>query len=312
MRIGIVGAGLAGLACAQRLKAAGHGVTLFDKGRGPGGRMSARRIATEAGEASFDHGAQYFTARDPAFRQQVEQWRQAGCAAAWPAAGPDAWVGVPAMNAPIKALAHALDVRWNVQVTALARAGGAWSLVGNGGGEGGFEAVVVAIAAEQAAALLAPHEPGFAARAASTVSQPCWTLMAAFAEPLPIAADILRDDPVVGWAARNSAKPGRAGPESWVVQGSADWSRTHLERTPADIVPLLLEAFAAAAGAALPPPSAALAHRWRYAKSGAAGEGQLWSHERSLGVCGDWLLGPRVECAWLSGTGLAGVMIGQV
>ena len=304
MRIGIVGAGLAGLACAQRLQAAGHGAVLFDKGRGPGGRMSARRVTTPDGEASFDHGAQYFTARDPAFRHQVEQWCRAGCAAAWPAAGADAWVGVPAMNAPIKALSHAMDVRWNVQVTALRRRQGEWLLVGEGGEEA-FDVVVVAIPAEQAAVLLAPHEPEFAARATSTVSEPCWTLMAAFAEPLSVAGDVLRGDAVVGWAARNSAKPGRTGPESWVVQGSAQWSRAHLECTPADIVPMLLGAFAVATGVALPRPSAALAHRWRFAKSGAAGDGQLWSRDRLLGVCGDWLLGPRVECAWLSGTALA-------
>ena len=64
MRIGIVGAGMAGLACAEELTRLGHAVLLFDKGRGPGGRMSTRRIQTSAGEAYFDHGAQYFTVRD--------------------------------------------------------------------------------------------------------------------------------------------------------------------------------------------------------------------------------------------------------
>lgn len=27
-----------------------------------------------------------------------------------------------------------------------------------------------------------------------------------------------------------------------------------------------------------------------------------------LGVCGDWLVGPRVECAWMSGKALAGII----
>jgi renalase len=31
----------------------------------------------------------------------------------------------------------------------------------------------------------------------------------------------------------------------------------------------------------------------------------LWNRDIGLGVCGDWLLGPRVECAWLSGRQLA-------
>jgi len=84
MRIGIVGAGMAGLACAEELTRHGHAVLLFDKGRGPGGRMSTRRIQTSAGEAYFDHGAQYFTVRDDAFRRQVAGWASEGVAAAWP------------------------------------------------------------------------------------------------------------------------------------------------------------------------------------------------------------------------------------
>lgn len=67
MRIGIVGAGMAGLACAEGLAGLGHEVVLFDKGRGPGGRMSTRRLPTSAGEAHFDYGAQYFTVRDKNF-----------------------------------------------------------------------------------------------------------------------------------------------------------------------------------------------------------------------------------------------------
>lgn len=46
MRIGAIGAGMAGLSCAQALRRQGHAVVLFDKGRGPGGRMSSRRIDT--------------------------------------------------------------------------------------------------------------------------------------------------------------------------------------------------------------------------------------------------------------------------
>ena len=195
-------------------------------------------------------------------------------------------------------------MHWNVQVTAIERVAKGWLVLADAA-LGEFNAVVIATPAEQAGNLLAARQIEFAALAKSTVSEPCWTLMAAFAERLPVAADIVRDDPVIGWAARDSAKPGRVGPESWVVQASADWSRRHLEQSPVEIVPLLLQAFAGATGTVLPSASVALAHRWRYAKSGAAGQAFLWTAECSLGVCGDWLLGPRVECAWLSGSGLA-------
>jgi hypothetical protein len=43
--------------------------------------------------------------------------------------------------------------------------------------------------------------------------------------------------------------------------------------------------------------------------SSGTGDGALWCAEKKLGACGDWLLGPRVECAWLSGRVLAQRML---
>jgi predicted NAD/FAD-dependent oxidoreductase len=306
MDVAIVGAGMAGLACAEALGAAGVRTALFDKGRAPGGRMSTRRIATTAGEAAFDHGAQYFTVRDAAFRARVERWQAMGLAAPWPAAGPDAWVGTPGMNAPVKQMAAAVPVRWSAQIDAIAREADRWRVA-----DGLFDAVLVAVPAEQAAPLLQPWQPGFADQAAQTRSAPCWTVMAAFAERLPIEADVLREAGIIGWAARNSAKPGRAGPESWVIQAGPDWSRDHLEETPPDVVAPLLAAFGARAGVVLPTPLAAVAHRWRYARAGNAGAGALWDAGLRIGACGDWLLGPRVEAAWLSGTRLAAAVLAR-
>jgi len=69
---------MAGLSCAQKLHEQGHSSVLFDKGRGPGGRMSTRRMSTPLGKASFDYGAQYFTVRNPAFIARVALWAEAG------------------------------------------------------------------------------------------------------------------------------------------------------------------------------------------------------------------------------------------
>jgi renalase len=307
MKIAIVGAGMAGLACAEALREAGLAVTLFDKGRAPGGRMSTRRMLTAAGEAGFDHGAQYFTVRDPAFRARVERWHAMGLAARWPAAGDDAWVGTPGMNAPAKRMAAALEMRCQAQVASLQLEGSLWHVEG-----GVFDAALVAVPAEQAAPLLRPWHPHFADRAAKTLSAPCWTVMATFADRLPIGTDILREDGIIGWAARNSAKPGRSGPESWVIQAGPDWSRANLEQDAAAVVAPLLHALSERAGARLPEPLSAVAHRWRFARSGAAGEGSLWDAGLRLGICGDWLLGPRVEAAWVSGAQLAAAVIASV
>jgi renalase len=91
-----------------------------------------------------------------------------------------------------------------------------------------------------------------------------------------------------------------------VVQATPDWSAEHLERTPSKVAPELVAALGAALGVTLPFVAYLAAHRWRYARTSAAGgPGALWDGALGLGACGDWLLAPRVEAAWLSGQQLA-------
>ena len=273
--------------------------------------MSTRRVETPLGTVSVDHGAQYFTARGDGFRAEVARWAAEGLAAPWPAAGPEAWVGIPSMNTPVKALAEGRSIAWSTVVEALCRDGDAWRLKTPEGLSGPFDTVALALPAEQAAALLAGWDSDLAARAAASQTAPCWTVMAAFAERLPIAADTLGEDGVLGWAARNSAKPGRGGPEAWVLQASPDWSRHHLEDPAEAVGQALLAAFAERIGAPLPEPMVLQVHRWRYARSSAGSDLALWSGAAQLGCCGDWLAGPRIECAWDSGQALARLMAGD-
>ena len=153
--IAIVGAGLAGLTCARALHARGVPLHIFDKGRGPGGRMSTRRH----GEAlRFDHGAQYVTARSEAFRAQLQRWVAAGVAAPWRGRvrvlergevsdtrrATERYVGVPGMSALVSHQARGLEVAFGTRVAPLERDGARWRLRTTGGEElGEFERVVI-------------------------------------------------------------------------------------------------------------------------------------------------------------------------
>src|SRR6516164_2587679 len=64
----VVGAGIAGVACARTLIQAGHRATVFEREATAGGRMAS--VSTPFGR--FDSGAQYFTVRDPRFTQAIE------------------------------------------------------------------------------------------------------------------------------------------------------------------------------------------------------------------------------------------------
>ena len=309
-RVAIVGAGISGLSCAAELQAAGYDVTLFDKGRGPGGRMSSRRFSTPLGEAIADHGAQYFTARDPAFVTQVQEWESAGIVAPWPDFSEDVWVGVPTMNQIVRHMATTLNVHWNMRITTASQTHNGWTLSGEDQQvDGHYDILVLAIPSEQAVTILAQHDFGMAREAMLARFQPCWTAIFAFDAPLPTDASHLRDGDVIGWASRETNKPGRTGLERWVVQASASWSADCLEEPADEVAEALLTALAKELR--LPPlqPIAQSTHRWRFAMSTGLGTGSLWNSHIGLGVCGDWLLGPRIECGWLSGRHLSGKIL---
>ena len=301
MRVGIIGAGMAGLSCAQVLASRGFDIQIFDKGRGPGGRMSTRRIQTPMGEAAFDHGAQYFTARDPRFVQLVHDWQQRGLAAPWLQAHPEAWVGVPAMSSLIRDMASDHRIEFGDIVKSLEHRGDGWHFRFAGGEAGPFDLAVVAVPAEQAATLISLHDFEMAMVALRARSKPCWTGLFAFEERLATSHEIVRDKGIIAWAARNSAKPGREGPESWVVQAQPSWTEANCEHDAGEIADRLLEALGKELDLTLPHPLSSTAHRWRFAMSNGTGDEALWNSETQLGVCGDWLIGPRVESAWLSG-----------
>lgn len=323
MTIAVIGAGVAGAACARRLADAARAVVLFDKGRGAGGRLSARRAETPLGAVLFDHGGQYITARVPAFVETVSRWGDQGAAAVWD--GPFAtlsptgsepvspstarWVGAPGMNAVVRAALDGLDARFGAEVEAIEGAARAWRLrLRDGEQAGPFETVVCATPAEQAAPLLAEAAPALAEQARLAVTAPCWSVMAVFEHP-PAAlfsAAKVSDSPLA-WVARQCGKPGRTrlgeAAEAWVLHASAAWSRAHLEDDAEAVVNALIAAFRERVEAAAPIWTAA--HRWRFAQVEQA-VGAPFGLDVQLGLasCGDWRLGPRVELAWTSGDAL--------
>jgi renalase len=119
----VIGAGMAGLVAAGELHRAGQRVVVLDKGRGVGGRMATRRV----GEARIDHGAQFFTVRDPRFDGLNRRWLDGGVVRHWcdgfgpTGDGHPRFVGGDGMTALAKDLAVGLDVRVATQVSALHR-----------------------------------------------------------------------------------------------------------------------------------------------------------------------------------------------
>lgn len=306
MKCGIIGAGLSALTCAAELRGAGHEVALFDKGRGPGGRMSTRLMRTRFGDVGIDNGAPCFDAIGSDFCAMVAGWRRDGLVAPWPEGGPRAWVGIPDMASLIRHLAAPHDVTWQTFVNGIIRGGrGDWHISSDRGLHGPFDAVVIAVPPEQAVPFLALYDLEMARAASAAPSRGCWAGLFVFEQAVTAVPLVLRETGPIALAICNRAKPGRRAPEAWLVHATAEWSEAHLEQSREDIAPLLLAALQDAWGLPAVPAYEAAAHRWRYASSVGIGRAALWNAGLRLGACGDWLTGPRAECAWTSGRVLA-------
>jgi renalase len=301
----VIGAGIAGLACARHLADHGLQVVVLDKGRGIGGRMATRRVALRSGEARFDHGAQYFTAKTDGFRRMLEALP--GASADWQHGADQSFiVGVPGMSALPRALAAGLDVRQEIEVTGLQPTPQGWMVQT---ADAQFEAprVVVTVPAPQVAPLLGDDDQ-LVQQIANVEMTPSLTLMAAFpaGSPMPFASRRFDTEPLA-WIARDSSKPGR--PETtvnWVAQASPQWSADHLEADKETIAAVMLPMLCKVIGTAPDDAVYAGAHRWRYAHVvRAQGHPFLRNACGSLYLGGDWCLGPQVEAAWQSGDAIA-------
>lgn len=335
MHIAIIGAGLAGLTCARQLQQQGNSVMLYEKSRGVGGRMSTRQ--TELG--GFDDGAQYFTATTAAFKQEVARWRKAGWVASWNGklvtlekgiAGTSAesaaslkskqrLVAVPGMGVLCQQLAQPLQVRTEHPVKRIEPYGNQWLLsvqsetVPINASAGPFDAVIVAVPADQAVPLLEPI-PAFASQAQQVRLAPCWALMLGFQDSLALAYDgAWVQGSRLAWIAHDASKPQRRPGEHWVGHASHQWSIEHLEDDPERAKEKLLKAFQEATGKQVQPVYAAV-HRWRHAHATQPlTDACLWNAKLRIGACGDWFGaglegGGRIENAYLSGLALAAAL----
>jgi len=322
LRVAVIGAGLAGLTAARILQDQGHDVIVVDKARGPGGRMSTRRD----GNLRFDHGAQYFTARDPRFLRHVVAWQERGLVEEWEArigiiegselsatrADTRRFVAIPGMSAICAALADDLhDCRLNWTAAAVNRDDQGWRIESKDGQSLKAEALVVTLPPDQAQAMLPGYLPGNLSLKVGMM--PCWAVMAVLDQPLLARWDaaFINDGPL-SWVARQASKPGRPGAEAWVLHANPDWSLEQFENDPAVVSQEMLAAAALLPGSNSFVVEQSVMHRWRYAL---AREpllaGALWYPQDALVVAGDWCNGSRVEGAFLSGAAAAGRLLGS-
>lgn len=237
----IVGAGISGLLAARELRVAGWRVTVLDKGRGVGGRMATRRV----GDATFDHGAQFFTVRGERFQSLVEEWQDAGVVSEWSRGFADAegesnedghprYRGADGMTSIPKYLASGLDVRTGERVEEIRADDGGWGVVCESGTMVSGGALLLTAPVPQSLELL---ESGGFALPEDALGQlrgisydPCVAVMAvldgAAAVPEPGGMQI-RGEPL-DWISDNQSK-GISETPGITIHAGPQWSRDHYD-----------------------------------------------------------------------------------
>lgn len=308
----IIGAGLSGLAAARELEKKGWKTTILDKGRGVGGRLATRRFE----DAVFDHGAQFFTTRDPKFAALVEQWQAEGAAQEWFCGSPapenpkpddhhPRFRGAPGMTALAKGMARDLDVQLGQTVRTISRDEG-WRIQTETAEFRG-DALILTPPVPQSLALLKNTDLPDAAREIleSIHYEPCFALMALLEGPsnIPAPGAVQLENGPISWLADNFQKGVSPRKGAVTIHASGDWTRQHFEDTPEVVANLLLEAARDYLENAV---ESWQLHRWRFAKPEKPLHiGALHIPELDLVFAGDAFCGAKVEGAMLSGLAAA-------
>ena len=257
MRVGVIGAGISGLLCAQRLLASApmdlH-VSIFEWGRGPGGRTARRRVTLPEGEeVSFDHAAPFFTAVSPAFQALLSEWQSAGHTVEWTDAGKSIWVAQPSNHAICRMLAGEIasarggEMLYGRHVRAARYASDEWIVSATNRADGSeeehrFDALVFSdklLLLPNPYAVLPATEWGPLALPPTLVSTGTIVLMLALehANDAPHIAPVLTSTLApLKLLVHDSAKPGRQSMTAggrrpldlWVAHSTAEYAVAHL------------------------------------------------------------------------------------
>ena len=310
----ILGAGIAGLSAATDLQRAGRRVLVLDKGRSVGGRMATRRM----GEAVFDHGAQFMTARSARFQATLGGMAENGAVMEWSrgfaeqADGHPRWRGSPDMTALPKLLAKDVEVRLEKQIASLSVTGSGWLARTQDGDTFKAGALLLTPPVPQSLALLDVGEfeltKPMRTRLEAIEYERCLVVLAVLDGPSQIPPPGGRHftEGPIAWLADNQLK-GISPRPAVTIHANHAFSVEHWEGDRQEGGRELLRAAAPWLGAVV---MEFQVHAWRYSKPLRVEDSTclLANEAPPLIFAGDAFAGSKVEGAALSGWGAADLL----
>ena len=327
--VAIVGAGMAGLVCAQRLQHRGYEVVVLEKSRGLGGRVATRRLQ----DTWADHGLRYLEDQGTFSQALVQKLLEQGVIHLWTSiptlddksqeARHPRYVAADGITAIAKFLATGLEIWRGQRVEAIAPTPEqTWALTLEAADRIApaalAKSLVLAIPAPQAVPLLEPFAqqmPDLLAAVRSVEFAACITAIATYAPSqvtnIPWKA-IRSENSDLAWVSLETSKHPESSKPVVVVQSSVQFADRHLEstdlksvgqqllRTTQDLVEKLVEKDSSLW---LSDPEDLQVHRWRYGfvRKPSADFCLSTNHPLPLICSGDWCGGTQLESALQSG-----------
>lgn len=313
----ILGAGAAGLAAARVCLESGINPVVLDKGRNPGGRMCTRRL----GEARFDYGAQFFSAR----RQPLLDWVEYGLrelqikpwnrtAGLNDNATPVRWIAVDGFRALAQQWAGQ-HVYVQTQVTGLTHENSFWKVQAQDNRIWIARGVILTFPLPQALALL---DNRCSVTIPDTLRQvyyhPCLALMCRTAHPPPWTGWLEPSAPAsdaIAFIGDNHHK-GLSPVPALTVHCTPGFSAANYS-APTEMI---LKYVQAALGDLLPPVLESDLMRWRYSRTVNPLDEPFWPFDSEavppLALAGDAFGHSRIESAVSSGYAAAQWMLSQI
>lgn len=312
-KVAVIGAGMSGVYIAKELSKIVD-VTLFEKARGFGGRMSTRTKKNY----QFDHGAQYFTAKNREFQRFLEPFIKNGTIAKWSPnivgieknATPQIttlthsvpfYIPKPKMSGFCRYIASDLVFQLTTKIDKITKDGDKWALYASSDFLGKFDWVICAIPSHQVTDIM-PQNFKYISEIKNIHMQGCYSLMLGFQSPLAIywdAATLKGYD--VSWAAVNSSKPERGIEYSIIAHSTNKWAEDNIDADPEKVKKHLMLELSDVIGQDLKSADHIDLHRWRYANvEKQQGQKAYIDFDNNLVACGDWCIEGRIEAAFNS------------
>lgn len=333
----IVGAGIAGLACARELARAGEKPLVIEKSRGVGGRCATRRIDGQP----VDHGVAFLHGSSPDFLAELASVTTATPLRGWPlriegagspcqpralAPGETRLAWAEGLTAFPKHLASGVETRLRCRVVRLARRAGGFVVEDDAGASWQPSTLVLTAPVEQTRELLEgliPEDGQLATarellRIVGTV--PCLTLLAGYpGDGAAPAWDIHypSGSPVLQLVSHDSSKRPTPRDVVLVLQAHPAWSREHFDQPAEHWASSMLTEAARLIGGWVSSPVWTETHRWHHARADSVSALTAplllrFDDGARLGLAGE-LFGPGggVEAAWTAGRRLGRRLLGH-